>query len=603
MQVLGLTALGLSFSDSGGWRAPLSLDSTSVNRGDPTTVAWGIVPDGTRIAFLQFYYPGATSTLRADFEGRFGPSYTNMFAFIFERISSVSGLKLVSSPDDGALLSQDTPPVAGVRGEIRICGYDVTPLPLGYTGGGWANCPGQGVASGILLNTGLAWPSYDDWLKMAMHEAGHTIGFGHQGIFSNAVTQTIYLGPDVGTGAMSGGYGSITGFINGAGPQFDDVYAMHRMYGDRWERDGGNDTPATAETLGVLTNGTARSFGTGVNGLSIPADETDFRSIDGTTDRDCFRVRLDCQGRLAVRLTPVGPTYDYQPEGGTRVTFNASAQSDLWFEVLDATGHQILLKDGAGLGSMEEGDVALGVGEYIVRVGGKQDANQLYRLDLVAQPLPDGLPFIETFEDTPTNMAHVVGLLHGQHGWTSEPAESAVVQVNHVYAGQKALSLSEGGASHSLSGLGATNVWFDFFLQPQMNPDESPFALEQNCSVALYLNSAGKIVVQSGSQWQTCEGFAAASNEWIRLSVRLDYASRKWDLYAARAMQGSRSVRVARALDFVTGSAHAESSAFSVTAEGCVPTHFDNLSVTDEAMAGRPPHLLGTLFKFMREQP
>ena len=119
----GLLALahpahGLNFSDTGGWRAPLSLDTASVNRGDPAKVAWGIVPDGTRIG-----YPGSTyNNLNASMKARFGANYADMFTFIYNRIGAVSGLELIASPDDGALAGEATQPIANVRGEIRLVG-------------------------------------------------------------------------------------------------------------------------------------------------------------------------------------------------------------------------------------------------------------------------------------------------------------------------------------------------------------------------------------------------------------------------------------------------------------------------------------------------
>ncbi len=372
---------GLNFSDTGGWRAPLSLDTTSVNRGDPTKVAWGIVPDGTRIA-----YPGTTyNNLNASFQSRFGLTYANMFTFIFNRIGAVSGLELVASPDDGALASEATPPIAGVRGQIRLVGSDLVAAFGGWGGGGWANGPGQGVASIIHLNTGLTWPSYNDWLDIAMHEAGHTIGFAHQRIYADSTTTTEYT-------SSSQHYGSITAFRNGDGPQFDDVYAMHRMYGDKWERNGGNDTLATAENLGNLTAGT-RALGTEIAGLAIAADKTDFRSIDGTSDTDCFKFTITNRSELRVTLAPVGPTYDFEPEGGTRRTFQSSGQSDLQMVLSNASGVPIQTINAAGLGGAENLIRTLEAGSYSLSIAATQDLNQFYRLDLAAVTEPGGYAY------------------------------------------------------------------------------------------------------------------------------------------------------------------------------------------------------------------
>ncbi len=368
-------AFALNFNDTGGWRAPLSLDTTSVHRGDPTKVAWSIVPDGPRIG-----YPGDTyNTLNASLKARCGANYADMFTFTFNRIGAVSGLALVASPDDGALPAETTPAIAGVRGEIRLVGSDLV-AEQNWWGGGWANGPGQGVAAVVHLNMGLNTgpnpPSYSDWLDMAMHETGHAIGFGHQQIYENSTTTIEY-------GSATNHYGSITGFRNGNGPQFDDVYAMHRMYGDRWERNGGNDTLASAENLGDLTDGT-RALGTDIVGLSIAPDKIDFRSIDGTSDTDCFKFTVTKRCDLRVSVAPVGPTYDFAPEGGTRRTFESSRQSALWMVLYNASGVPVQTVNAAGVGTTRSLVRTLEAGTYTVGIAGTEDLNQFYRLDLAA---------------------------------------------------------------------------------------------------------------------------------------------------------------------------------------------------------------------------
>jgi autotransporter-associated beta strand protein len=201
------------------------------------------------------------------------------------------------------------------------------------------------------------------------------------------------------------------------------------------------------------------------------------------------------------------------------------------------------------------------------------------------------LPFRETFEDTPVGMTCMLGLLDGQRGWQTEPANCATIQTSRAYAGQKAVELTEGKFCHPLTATGATTVWFDFVVQPLRNPEESFMPLEQNSSVALYLNSAGKIVVQSGSAWRTCDTFTATSNAWVRLTVKLNYTARKWELYAAPTEPGDTAVCVARELDFVAGSTNVAVREFRVTSGGLETAFLDNLSVTDAAVSGRPRHV------------
>ncbi|MEI7899663.1 MAG: fibronectin type III domain-containing protein [bacterium] len=201
------------------------------------------------------------------------------------------------------------------------------------------------------------------------------------------------------------------------------------------------------------------------------------------------------------------------------------------------------------------------------------------------------LPFVETFEEVPADMAHEVGPVNGQHGWASAPSGGATVQTNRVYEGQKAVALTNSWLSHTYVNGSATNVWFDLFIQTQMAAVETLFSPEQQSSVAFYFNPSGKIVAQSGAEWRTFDAFSVASNEWVRITVKLNYSARKWALYAAHAVPGGKAVRVARDLDFVAGSTNVTASRFEVTSSGDEATLLDNLAVTDEAVSGVPGHL------------
>jgi autotransporter-associated beta strand protein len=208
------------------------------------------------------------------------------------------------------------------------------------------------------------------------------------------------------------------------------------------------------------------------------------------------------------------------------------------------------------------------------------------------------LPFAETFEDTPAGMANVPGPVDGQRGWLSQPPEAATVQTNRAYAGQKAAALQPDTIlSHAFTNGGAV-VWCDFFVQAERVPAEETIPLARESSVAFHLDSAGRVVMQSGASWYTCATFATVNNEWVRFTVRLDYAARKWDLYATRAVSGGTAVRVGRDLDFVAGSANAKLREFRLSTDGEETTYLDNLSITDAAESGTPVHLLGTLFRF-----
>ena len=201
------------------------------------------------------------------------------------------------------------------------------------------------------------------------------------------------------------------------------------------------------------------------------------------------------------------------------------------------------------------------------------------------------LPFSETFEDVPTGMAYVLGSVDGQRGWLAEPAAGATVQTNRAYAGQKSAALLPDTLLRHTFTNGGAIVWCDFFIQAERVPEDSLLPLEQECSVAFHLDSAGRVVMQSGVAWRTCETFTTASNEWVRFTAKLDYAARKWDLYASRAASGGGAERLGQGLDFVAGSANAKLREFRLTTDGGETAYLDNLSVTDASVSGRPGHV------------
>ena len=558
-----------TFNISEDWRWKVSSLGTAPARGTAIKVCWSVPPDGTLVN------GGGTgiNSIHATLSAKFGAGYFDFFRYMAGRLGAVSGLEFVESADDGST-ANGAPGVYGAHGDIRIIGRD---LGGGYA---WCNMPSTTGSCLLQVNTviGAGW-DYWGWVNVTMHELTHASGLAHQRVYVDASATD----PDLN--------GTLMGICNSDGPQFDDVYALNRLYGDKLERNGGNDSLPTATDLGNVSAG-AKALGLDAGPLRLGNTASDFVSIDGSDDVDTFKFRLDEPGGLSVRVTPKGPIYDYAPEGGARISFNASAQNDLWFDLLDASGRQVAHVDSAGLGGAEVLASLVVAGDYYLRMGGKQDSAQFYRLDVAEESLAAyRLPFIETFDNFPTNMAHVVGPVYGQHGWEAEPQQSAAVQSDNVYAGQKAVALTGGALRHPFVGNNVTNAWFDFVVQALQTADGDSFPLQQESSVAFYVNASGQIVAQSGAEWRTCDAFTAASNEWIRISTKLNYSTRKWSLYAAHASSDKAAVRVARDLDFVMGSTNLKASAFCVTSGGGEPTCLDNLAVTDEAVSGVPGYL------------
>jgi hypothetical protein len=207
------------------------------------------------------------------------------------------------------------------------------------------------------------------------------------------------------------------------------------------------------------------------------------------------------------------------------------------------------------------------------------------------------LPFVETFEPESEIMANVADLLHGQHGWSCDPTNAAIVQTEILYQGDQAGAITNGTLSHYFIAPGTSRVWVDFVMQAQRAVDSDLFPPAEGSSTAFYFSHEGKIVAQHGSAWITQNSFSFSNNEWVRLTMKVDYTTRKWSLYAMPANGGRTSSScVAVNLDFVTGSTNTSPTEFRLTLNHENQTCFDNFLVTDEALSGIPKHIpRGTL--------
>jgi autotransporter-associated beta strand protein len=353
-----------NFSDGGRWTAT-AVDGSGKQRGDPLTLQWSIIPDGTPTWDLN---QGSNLVGHMDALYGAGPGGSDLtqrpwfgyYARIFTLLTNQTGLTCVYVPDDGARLGGNpTPPgVVGVRGDIRIGGR-----PTGIPALAWAAFPNQGD---IEMNTGWSgWNSPGAIYNVFSHEVGHTLGLGHLDIPNhNALIEA------------------------GGKPGYDDLYALHRLYGDPMEKAGGNDSASTARALGNLSQVGSRAVGTSISSanLEVALDATDFASIDGTSDQDWFRFSVDRRGGVNLSVTPVGPSYTFTPENGSATSHVGTQQSNLQLELYDAAGaRQVIALDRGGLGAAETlQQFRLAAGDYFVRVRGTEDRNQFYRLDVAA---------------------------------------------------------------------------------------------------------------------------------------------------------------------------------------------------------------------------
>lgn len=393
----GETATSAAFRLTSRWSRTASASSTG-GQGSPITLTWGLVPDGTPIPGGQVSGESTDpSNLIANFDSRFGAGpggsdltlrpWFALFQSSFDRWSQLAGLTYIYEPnDDGSPMyvrtsGGGTSPGAagqlGVRADIRIGGHRID-------GGGnvlaYNFFPNSGE---MVLDTseGSAFNSSSNNFRslrnIIMHEHGHGMGVLH----SESNNSNHLMEPFLQTSFD--------------GPQFDDILAAQRLYGDVWEKNGGNDTPATSGFLGTLLPGTVLSVGTSAgNTTVVTTSMSDFVSIDDESDVDFWRVSVVGPGAMGITLTPVGPTYNEGPQGGSQSPFNAAAQSDLTLALIAPDGlTELAFANNAGLGGIETlSNLLVLTGDYFVRVAGlTQDRIQMYRLDvsLISGVIPE----------------------------------------------------------------------------------------------------------------------------------------------------------------------------------------------------------------------
>lgn len=374
-----------NFSDGFRWSATAT-DGSSLEQGAPTTLLWSIVPDGLVVE-------SAASNLVSYLDGFYGAGVggTDLqlrpwFATLsqqFETIGRKTGLTFRYVEDDGASWSNAAS--VGSHGDIRLAGKNLpTPGELGR-----AQLPGLG--GDLLLDTANSSFANPSTLgTVFQHEVGHALGLLHVTVPGASVLMN-------------------TSTLPIEGPQFDDLYALTRLYGDPYESLGGNDSASAATELGLLSSGATVTVGQHAIDQSVLLSETGFATVDGAADVDVYRVTLNEPGELSVTLAPRGPTYSFFAEGGSPQVLAAGMQSNLRFRVFAADGVTPLASvDLSGL----EGEESIAefdlpeAGDYFIEVRGQEDLNQFYQLDVSMQAasfVPSHWVFTDRFDASDTN--------------------------------------------------------------------------------------------------------------------------------------------------------------------------------------------------------
>lgn len=332
--------------------------------GDPTIITYSFVPDGTNVP-AAVGSPAAPSQMFGTFNTGF-PSqqiWQDRISDAFERWGQLTGITYVLEPnDDGVSLGNGNPGVMGVRGDVRIAAKSID----GASGSNilaYNYFPDFGdmvLDSDNISFYANAGANYQRLFNVVAHEHGHGMGISHV----CPVNQSKLMEPFISTAFT--------------GPQFDDILASQRLYGDASEP---NDTSTQATDLGTLANGT---------------DTTTLVSIDGNTDQDWFQFTVTAAKTIDVVVMPSGSPYldgDQLSNGSCEpgVNFDPRSLRNLGVEIIDSFGSQVLgAANSAPAGSNEVATaVAATAGTYFVRVfAGAIDQVQLYQLDVTISDGP-----------------------------------------------------------------------------------------------------------------------------------------------------------------------------------------------------------------------
>ncbi|QDU32777.1 hypothetical protein KS4_08110 [Poriferisphaera corsica] len=384
------------FRKNGRWKKTATDGNVGSEHGRSITLTWGFVKDGTET--YRKGKPTRTSTFIAAMDAKLGSGaggddltkrpWFKLFDNSFKRWSELTGINFVYVPyDDGARHGQGgLPGELDKRADVRIAG-----AKMGPKGGDVAYSYHENNGDMFINHNWTSrWKLFDpskpirknnpvNFNNTILHESGHGIGLSH--ISSKSTEQLM----------------EIRGEKNFFGPQLDEILLAQRLYGDKYEQFGGNDTLDTAQKIGTLTGRATWSIGR--DALRSPRrfispNESDFVSIDDESDTDVYQFNITSSSTISITLTPAGYEYSRRVGGGgkkpeSRVDMRKF--SDLGFKIIDADGYVLKTINDNGEGRNESiRNFPLNTtGPYYISVFGLSDDAQFYSLRLKVTAVPE----------------------------------------------------------------------------------------------------------------------------------------------------------------------------------------------------------------------
>jgi len=294
--------------------------------GDPITLTYSFIPDGTTI----YADGGEPSHLYATLNAQFGDEATwkQIFADCFADWASHIAITYIEEPDDGASFPGSAGQI-GVRGDVRIGGHSID------GGGGvlaYDYFPDQGD---MVLDTDENWAQGNlrFMRNTIMHEHGHGHGLGH-------------VTPENGTKLMEAYLN--TNFL---GPQEDDIRGGSRNYGDTFEND---DNSSTANDLGNW------------DGVKVTIDH----NLDFLDDEDWFKFTTIATSEIDVTLDPIGAHVQLGWQGGAPpVWYDTDKMLDIGFKLYDSDLNELVYVEAGDKGDSELlQNYAVNPGSYYIQV-------------------------------------------------------------------------------------------------------------------------------------------------------------------------------------------------------------------------------------------
>ncbi len=344
--------LTIQFQQTARW-SNTATDGPGLGQGDPTTITYSYVPDGTTVTNLGIGVGGGPSQLFTWLNGIYGSPATWQAHFdsVFDRWATLTGLSYVYEPNDDGANTNTLGGALGVRGDVRIAAFN---FQNDGNGGvlAYNNFPQDGDMVFDAFDTFYNNTTGNSlrFRNVASHEHGHGLGMLHV----CPANQTKLMEPFISTAYD--------------GPQLDEVLNGHRHYGDPMEP---NNDPFQASDLGSVGVGAFVGLGN--------------ISIDDNSDEDFFSITLTSPAQITFTASPDAATYQQGPQTqacNTGATTNYSTIHNLRVSIYTPGNifSPAMVVDNNGTGQDESLVFdATAAGTYYIRVDASTSTNSVQR--------------------------------------------------------------------------------------------------------------------------------------------------------------------------------------------------------------------------------